>query len=182
MYSSEEKREIIINTLLYIVQQLGGVVDFHRVFKVLYFADEKHLARYGTAINPDRYEVKQYGPVPSMAYEVLKSLRGEGFMVELRHEFAPYFELINRYTVKAKAEPNMDYLSESEVMCLDESIEENRHLTFNGRTGKSHDPAYNNADNEGYISFLDMAKVGGANETMISYIKESIENQVAILR
>lgn len=182
MYSSSEKREIIINTLLYIVKQLGGVVDFHRVFKILYFADEKHLARYGKAINPDKYEVKQYGPVPSMAYEILKSLRGEGFMVELRHEFTPYFELTNNYTVRATAEPDMDYLSDSEVQCIDESIEENRYLTFQSRTDKSHDDAYLNADDDGYISVLDMARVGGANETMLSYIKESIENQHAVMK
>jgi uncharacterized phage-associated protein len=182
MYAPEEKREIIINTLLYILQRLGGTGDFHKVFKILYFADEKHLARYGTAINPDKYEVKQYGPVPSMAYEILKSLRGDGFMVELKHEFTPYFELTNNHTVKAIAEPDMDYLSESEVQCIDESIEENQNLGFKGRTDKSHDTAYQNADEDGYISFIEMAKVGGANDAMIDYIIDNLENHKAVIK
>lgn len=182
MYSSEEKREIIINTLLYILQKLGGCGDFHKVFKILYFADEKHLAKYGAAINPDKYEVKQYGPVPSMAYEILKSLRGEGFMVELKHEFTPYFELTNKHTVRAIAKPDMDYLSDSEAECIDESIKENRYLGFNGMTDKSHDNAYNNPDDDGYISFIEMAKVGGANAAMLSYINNGLENHKAVVK
>jgi hypothetical protein len=179
MYSLAEKREIIINALLYILQRMGGVGDFHKVFKILYFADEKHLARYGAAINPDTYTAMAYGPVPSMAYDILKALRHEGFMAELCDEFTPYFELIGKYTVRAKQLPDSDYLSESERACLDESIQENGCLPFSGRTEKSHDMAYANADEEGAISFIDMAKVGGANEAMLKYISSNIENQTA---
>ncbi|TNJ36842.1 Panacea domain-containing protein [Prosthecochloris vibrioformis] len=182
MYSSEEKREIIINTLLYILQKLGGSGDSHKVFKILYFADEKHLAKYGAAINPDTYVAMNYGPVPSMAYEILKSLRGEGFMVQLKHEFTPYFELTNNHTVRAIAKPDMDYLSESEAQCIDESIKENQYLGFKGRTDKSHDNAYNNPDDDGYISFIKMAKVGGANDAMLNYINDSLENNTAVVQ
>ncbi len=181
MYTVEEKRDITINTLLYILQQLGGVSDFHKVFKILYFADEKHLAKYGSAINPDSYVALTYGPVPSMAYEILKSLRSEGFMANLREEFTPYFRLINKHTLQAITPPDLDYLSDSEKACIDESIKENRHLAFAGRTEKSHDKAYDNADEYGNISLIEMAKLGGANEAMLHYIKESLENSKAVL-
>jgi Protein of unknown function (DUF4065) len=44
----------------------------------MYFADHKHLSRYGSAITDDTYIAMANGPVPSMAYDILKSLRGEG--------------------------------------------------------------------------------------------------------
>lgn len=182
MYSSEEKREIIINTLLYILRQLGGSGDFHKVFKILYFADEKHLAKYGTAINPDAYIAMAYGPVPSMAYDIFNSLRSRGFMADRREEFTPYFRLLGQYTVQAITAPDLDYLSESERTCIDESIKENNHLAFPGRTEKSHDKAYDNADEDGIISFIEMAKVGGANGAMLNYINESLENHKATVK
>ena len=37
------KKEKIINSMLFILNNLGGQSDLHKIFKILYFADQKHL-------------------------------------------------------------------------------------------------------------------------------------------
>ena len=180
MNSPSEKIAITVNTLLYIIQKSCGICDFHKVFKILYFADQKHQSRYGCAITDDTYIAMANGPVPSMAYDILKSLRGEGLFTAQKDQFTPYFELqVNKHTVKAKKSPDLDYLSESEMRCIDESIEENSHLKFSDLTEKSHDKAWQKAVSNGEIDLLDVAKCGGAGNDMIEYIKESSENRLA---
>lgn len=182
MITSEEKVAITVNTLLYTIIQLGGTCDFHKVFKILYFADQKHLAMYGSAITEDTYVAMGNGPVPSMAYDILKSLRGQGLFTSLKDQFEPYFKLLNSYTVRAKVSPDLDYLSESEMMCINSSIKENQNLTFKDLTSKSHDAAWHKgaeAVSNSEMDILDIASCGGAKKDMIEYIKENIENRCA---
>lgn len=179
MNSPADKIATTINTLLYIIQKIGGSDDFHKVFKILYLADQKHLARYGSVITEDKYIATKYGPVPSMAYDILKSLRDDGLMAALHDQFTPYIEHDGKYTIRAKSNPDLDYLSESEIQCLNESVSVSGQLTFQKRTDKSHDSAWHNADENGEMSLMDIAKAGGAQNGMIAYIRENIENQDA---
>ena len=174
-----DNRDTTVNTLLYIIQKIGGKGDFHKVFKILYFADQKHLARYGSAITDDKYVAMTYGPVPSMAYDIVKSMRGERLMVAFQDQFTPYFELLGKYTIRAKVNPDLDYLSKSEMQCLNESVGECEKLSFQECTNRSHDSAWHNADENSEMNLLDIAKAGGAQNGMIAYIRESIENREA---
>ncbi len=179
MIISAEKTAITIHTLLYILQKIGGEGDYHKVFKILYFADQKHLAKYGSPITIDRYIAMKNGPVPSLAYDILKALRLDGPLSGSHDEFIPYFQSVNNHTVKALKAPDLDYLSESEIQCLDESIKAFRALSFSARTNKSHDRAYENTVRNGAMNELDIASAGGAKEGMIAYIKERMENETA---
>lgn len=78
MNALEEKIEGTIHLLLYILQKLGGRSDIHKLFKILYFAEQKHLVRYGTAISQDHYHAMKNGPVPSIAYDIYKSVKDGG--------------------------------------------------------------------------------------------------------
>ena len=49
-----------LHLLTYVSSKLGKV-DFHRLFKILYFADEKHLALYGFPIVGDEYIAMKNG-------------------------------------------------------------------------------------------------------------------------
>jgi len=72
-----------ISSLLYIAGHLIGLndrkvkPDLHKVFKILYFADQKHLARYGRVIVGDFYIAMDHGPVPSNMYDMVKTVRGD---------------------------------------------------------------------------------------------------------
>jgi uncharacterized phage-associated protein len=181
MLNVEERISLSVNTILYILNKLENGGDFHRVFKIMYFADQKHLAKYGSLITDDQYIAMKNGPVPSMAYDILKALRGEGLHVSDKDKFSKYFKLTGRYMVESVSIADLDELSESAINCLDESIVENSNYDFNGLTDKSHDDAWNSTTSDCEMKIESIAKAGGANDEMINYISVSLENQKAIL-
>lgn len=181
MIGLNDSIETTVHSVLHILKELGGKADFHKVFKIMYFADQKHLVRYGTSVSTDTYIAMGNGPVPSMTYDILKALRGEGLLSDKKADFEPYFELENRYIVSAKINPDLDNLSETELKVLDEAISENEGLDFNKLTKKSHDAAWNSALRDGEINTLDIAKSGGADKDMLQYIGIHLENMHAEL-
>ena len=66
--------EAALNALLFWpFQSLGDKSDMHKLCKILYFADQRHLSLYGRSITGDTYIAMQYGPVPSNVDDILKS-------------------------------------------------------------------------------------------------------------
>ena len=49
-YDSKKLTELV----LFILGKTGGV-DFYHTFKILYFAEMKHLAKWGNGIGPDEF-------------------------------------------------------------------------------------------------------------------------------
>lgn len=68
-----------LNALLYALSKLGGKSDMHKLCKILYFADQRHLSLYGRSITGDTYIAMQYGPVPSNVDDILKAVRGDSY-------------------------------------------------------------------------------------------------------
>jgi len=135
-----------IEVVLYIAK-CSSNNTMHGISKVLYFADKKHLERYGRLICGDSYVAMKNGPVPTGVYDLLKLVRGD-----LRPTFCPSkeiadwvsssFRLYDRFYVDALREPEIDYLSDSDVECLDASIEAYSRLSFGKLTQLSHDKAW----------------------------------------
>lgn len=179
-YESKKLTELV----LYILNKTGGV-DFYHAFKILYFAEMKHLAKWGSGIVPDEFCALKYGPVPTRLYDAVKELNNprmalaEVLSVEVRFagEDAPNVLLPNRA-------PNMKFLSKSEIESLDESIEENKSLTFGQLMAKSHDKAWEEANRRingtNRISPISMAKVLNADEAMLEYIEEQLQIESAL--
>ena len=163
-------REKAVNSLLFVIENLEKA-DTHKTYKILYFADQKHILKYGRPIFGDTYVKMPYGPVPSFVKSVVdEEIEG------LEEVVAKY----HNYYLKLLKEPDLDYLSESDIECLEESIEENKNLSFDELTEKSHDLAYNKAS--WVISYFDIARAAGADEKVLKYIEhqlvsESIELQ-----
>ncbi len=169
-------REKAIHTVLFISKQLPSPT-FHGVFKILYFAEQKHLARYGASIVADVFIAMKNGPVPSKIYDILKALRNElAFHVDTQFE-KKLIEVRDNHFILPVGEVKLDVLAESEVECLHESLEENKSLKFSALTEKSHDQAWKNADPNDEISPIELARMGGAGEGMLTYIGEVLENQ-----
>lgn len=167
----------IASTLL-ILEKLGGTCDFHKVFKILYFADQKHIAKYGRPVTGDGYIAMKNGPVPTNMYDILKAIKSDSLFNESAKEYKQYFD-VKFYFVSGKTRPDLDFLSETDIDCLLESISENKDLDFLKLTDKSHDFAYDGALRDDVISVTDIARAGGADETMIDYIELNIQNQRA---
>jgi uncharacterized phage-associated protein len=166
----------MLNSILFVLDGLGGKCDFHKIFKILYFADQKHLTYYGVPITGDFYIAMKNGPVPSKSYEIFKVVRGDSAWVSSDFNYQEWFEIEKTHFVVAKKKCDIEELSESNIECLTESIQENSTLNFDQLSDKSHKTAWNNAiDNE--MDTIDIAQEGGANEEMIKYIRINLENQ-----
>lgn len=82
---------------------------------------------------------------------------------------------VDRYYVKSCIKPDLDFLSETDIECLQESISEDGNLSFDVLVEKSHTFACNNTIHS-HISILDMAKERGASDEIIEYIKDNISD------
>lgn len=172
-----------VNSLLYSLQNLGGTSDMHRLCKILYFADQKHLSEYGRSITGDTYIAMQFGPVPSCVDDILKALRGDSFF-----SAAPEIEQLrrcmvfdNRFMVRALTEPDMDELSVSDVRCLDYAIELCRDKSFPELTAYSHGLAWSNTQRDRAMSVKDILREAGDEEAYVEYIADNIKTQAAFL-
>jgi uncharacterized phage-associated protein len=149
--------------------------DIMRLFKILYFAEKKHLAKWGDFILNDRYIAMRNGPVRSMLYDLFKGIRGDGLRSKEFEMFYNAFKIDGKYNVTPLETPDMDYLSQSNITFLNQSIEENKDINFNKLSKNSHDTAWKSADRNEIIDFIDIAKAGGASKEMVDYIVEERE-------
>lgn len=93
MLSFKFYKEKAIAALLYVTQTLiknNKRPDFHKVFKIFYFADQMHLTKYGRPITGDHYIAMRNGPVPSRLYDMLKSLKCESLFSG--EDYTSFFE------------------------------------------------------------------------------------------
>ncbi|MEK6752753.1 MAG: Panacea domain-containing protein [Chloroflexota bacterium] len=115
-----------LEAIVYVSQKTNNLFN---VVKTLYFADKFHLENYGRLITGDRYIAMEDGPVPSGAYDLIKFVRGDEFtynskIIDAHPEKAIKVVRDGKETmVSPLREYDPDYLSESDIECLDKSIE-----------------------------------------------------------
>lgn len=166
------RKEATLNAVLYILQQLGGKSDMHKIFKTLYFADQSHLSKYGRTITGDVYIAMQYGPVPSKTDDIFKAVRGDSYFHD--DELNTYFHFVNKYIVEANKKADLDYLSESDLECLKEAIEKCKDKSFDELTKMSHGLAWENTRRDRTISFKDILREEGDSEDYVDYTAEKL--------
>ncbi len=115
--------------------------DFHKIFKILYFADIKHLVKYGRPIIGDEYIAMEHGPVPSNIYDMLKIARGDSELL-YKDQFSDIFEIRGNHYIYPKKEPDIEDLSETDIECIEVSFNENKEKDFLQLKEESHDHAY----------------------------------------
>lgn len=179
-FDSKKLTELV----LYILEKTGGV-DFYHTFKILYFAEMKHLAKWGCGLVPDDFCALKYGPVPTRLYDAVKELnhpqmplaRDLSEAVQFAGEDAPNVLL-------PKRNANRDFLSLSEIEALNTAIEENEALSFGQLMSKSHDNAWEEANRmvngTNRISPISMAKVLHADDSMLAYIEDQLRIDSAL--
>ena len=179
-FDSKKLTELV----LYVLGKTGGV-DFYHAFKILYFAEMKHLAKWGSSIVPDEFCALKYGPVPTRLYDAVKELDNPSMI--LSEELSEVIQFAGEdapNVLLPKRDADLKFLSQSEIEALDESIEENKSLTFGQLMRKSHDEAWDEANRRAngtnIISPVSMAKVLHANEAMLEYIEEQMQIELAL--
>ncbi len=179
-YDSKKLTELV----LFILGKTGGV-DFYHAFKILYFAEMKHLAKWGSGIVPDEFCALKYGPVPTQLYDAVKELNHPCMI--LSEELSEVIQFAGEdapNVLLPKREANLKYLSKSEIEALEQSIEENESLTFGQLMRKSHDEAWEEANRRtngtNVISPVSMARVLNADDAMLEYIEEQMQIESAL--
>ena len=173
-------------TVLYILKSFPEGVDYIKLFKILYFAQRQHLVNYGRTIIDDTFQARQFGPVSGFIRKGLK-------LKELSRELPPDFQLFGEdidveqrpecQLIHAKAQPDIDELSGSEIRCLDEYIVKFKEMPSKEVSSYSHqDEAWKEAFKRSQgdpqkrdMTILEIAKAGGATPNTLAYIKENLE-------
>lgn len=166
--------------VLYVINKCGEIDYFH-LFKILYFADKEHYAKYGRRIIQDTFCALPKGPVPSALFDAIKIAVNQASATK----DSPLLMIADAITspdsayyfiLGAKEMPDMDELSKSDITFLDASIAENKDTDIKTLSTKSHDIAWKDAWEKKIahpMNPLLMAKAAGANDAMMEYIKEN---------
>ena len=163
--------EKALNTILWVA---GKVSDptFHRISKLIYFADKLHLQRYGRLICGDSYFAMKHGPVPSEVYDMLKAVRGDGSS-EYRKEAVQAFEVRGRMKVVPLRSADPEVFSESDLECLNDSIKTYGCMTFEQLTAVSHDAAWDSADENDIIDVEQIIATLPDGEALLQHLQQS---------
>lgn len=166
--------------VLYLIEGCGGSLDYVKLNKLLYFAQQLHLVRYGRGIVNDTFLARDLGPVPSFIFKALKDNEDKITSDRNINDFNKGIEIIpgKPQIIKSSEKPDLDEFSVSDVKCLDDTLNQYKNLSSKELTEISHnDKAWIDANNsrkedpeKDRISQLDMAKSGGASDDMLSYI------------
>lgn len=173
-YSKERLVEIVLYAL-----NKAGELDYYTLLKIIYFAELKHLAKWGQRITSDDVCAMPYGPVLSHLLDTIKGSQREQELSLLLKSTTRFASEDASNIMLPLRKANEDYLSESEKEAIDESFKENSILNFEQLKNKSHDKIwyknYHNGKGKKIILTLDMAESAHATNVMMEYIKESLE-------
>lgn len=181
---------ILKATLLYIIKKSEEKRrDVYWIVKTAFYAQQIHLSASGIPLFKDDICALQFGPVPSCMYDVLKMARGDESEVEY-HKTDGLFEVSSSIGWQderffAKEDPDLDYLSESDIQSLDEAIARVSQMSFNDiysdTHGKEWERAYNSKKGgRKVMDILKIAEEGGADKATLAYLKDYLELEQAL--
>ena len=163
--------------ILYIMQSFPDGVDYIKLFKILYFAQQDHLVRYGKVLVDESFRAVKHGPVPTYTYKAVQIAEGK----PLEGDFEDFLSGIEVRDKKAytSMQPDMDYVSGANKKCLDAAIAKYKDADPYDLSDLSHDSAWEEANmrikddpQKNFITIIDIARAGNATETMVDYIRE----------
>lgn len=170
-------KQRIVEMVSYILNETGGA-DVYHVVKILYFAEQNHLVKWGAPLISDDFVAMEYGPVPTETYDALKVSATGDFADLMKRVYKRAGKDGKGYLLPTRT-PDMDYISASEKEALDASIKENAGLSFSKLKTKSHDSAYHCGKR--YIPKVKIAEAGNADADTIGYIKDQEELRLLLV-
>lgn len=167
-----------LNALLFVANRVSRK-DFHKIFKIIYFADRQHLMDWGRPITGDTYIAMDAGPVPSRLYDMLKIVRGDSYMPDAEG-LGQYFQVENWMYVKPLQDADLNKLSANEQEALQNAINKYAGLSYDEIKEKSHDVAWRSTARDFSIKWDDIAREAGLNGEEMEYLKEFSHLETAL--
>jgi len=112
------------------------------ILKAIYVADKEHLNRYGRQLFDDTYIAMRLGPVPSLAYDIVKSVRGDGCLSIPDLNPQESISVPDQFKVIALRHANLSQFSDSEIECLKYALSIVSPMKFEQLMEYTHDKAY----------------------------------------
>ena len=163
-------KEKSLNALLYVANRVQRK-DFHKIFKIIYFADRQHLADWGRPITGDTYIAMEAGPVPSRLYDMLKIVRGDSYLPDMEG-LSKYFQVENWMYVRPLQDADLNKLSANEQEAMSEAIEKYAALSYDEIKEKSHDVAWRCTARDFSISWDNIAREAGLDEVEVACLRD----------
>lgn len=114
-----------LEAIVWLLQRKPGMTRYN-LAKILYFADKGHLEEYGRPIIGDRYIAMKEGMVPSRVLDMLE-IDGEVLRSEdieaIREAIEPHENEEGYEAYRARRDPDLEYLSQSDIDFLSRSLE-----------------------------------------------------------
>jgi uncharacterized phage-associated protein len=127
-------RKKAIETVLYLANRVKDS-DIYGICKLLYLVDKTCLEKYGRFIFGETYCAMKEGPTPSNAYDLLKEASKK-----------PLDELqVKGIQVIALRDADLEYLSESDIECLNQIVDVWGKVPNWSRRDAAHDDAWKKA-------------------------------------
>lgn len=146
-----EKVKIAVGYLIKVADRRGQTLTQYDIVKALFFADKAHLNNFGRPVTFDNYVAMNHGPVPSLAYDMLK--RNDVMLRKYGVEALPWqsesaerlgFGCIRFFGSTVEGETEV--LSASDIEALEDALSTVKGLTFQQIRDLTHgDPAYKEA-------------------------------------
>lgn len=157
--------------------------DIYSLVKAAYYAQQSHLAQYGTPLFKDCICALPFGPVPSNIYNVLKIARGDSHVLNYckvdNIRLASDAIAFENERYSAKESPDLDFLSESDIECLNYGINKVAGMSFSQIMDDTHGKEWNRAFNSGSsakeMNLLNIAKEGDASSDALRYLEDFLE-------
>jgi len=112
------------------------------ILKAIYVADKEHLRKYGRQIFSDTYIAMKLGPVPSLAYDIVKAVRGDGCLSAESIDLSESISVPDPYTIKPLREAKIGVFSDSEIECMNYALSVVLPMSFDELKEFSHDEAF----------------------------------------
>lgn len=163
------EKQKIIEVVLYILNKTGGI-DYYRLFKILYFANQRSLVDWGQLMTADKFCALPHGPVPTVLYNTIKGEKS--ILSDMKKDIH-----VVEYYLLPKRGADADYLSQYDMDILDECISKYGKMEFTELEKTSHTSCWEKARSQKgshVIAPGDIARDGGANEELVKYINDSI--------
>ena len=168
--------------LLYILQNSNAKRrDVYSIIKTAYYAQQIHFVKWALPIYKDQIVALPFGPVPSTIYDILKVSSGDtvvesfykGIPINLAaeaigFEYEPFI---------AKEDADMNFLSVSEIECLNEAIAKVASMNFAEIKNGTHSQEWKRAFSASchIMDNIAIAKEGGADDTIICYLRDRLD-------
>ena len=161
-YQSQKVKEV----MLYILSKTGDI-GYFRLMKTMFCADRQNLLKWGDSITNLDYFAKKHGPVPAAIHDGLLSVyQGKS------NTLSDIVTVKGNFMVNPIREPNLDYLSATDIESIDKAIIELNGMNREQIENYLHETVYHRvfSTTDKQYSHVDIAMSAGATELQIAKI------------